>query len=534
MKVYGSLGITVLILTIFSLFVACVATRQFQPVDGKVLSASAKSPHFPVQGYSDFARDWLKKNKDDQKDKAKDGRRFQLAPADSFTSGLFLKQAKVLAADYDLIRRDFSELRDLSDKDIDAWLLMHGAIITSQQLLLAQRPVNSSDSSPIQSIPTTALTYAELSEHQLEICQRLESCRGLLQLLEDNKARLSFPYGYGRAGIVTAGVQGLSRAASDISEEEIRSSRWMYLDAKGIGVHGYAIPKAGGHSNGLIALSEALREFVHSKLVKKILLKAKKDLSLDAAANQGSCGLIPARRESTLLQQYLLEACSLIQSKSPRAQLNFSGMIFAAIDAYAVIDAGFTIDPAGSGEQAGILLRQAHHRKNGSMDDVAGDLRHRMESALILRAFGVTLHNLLFKERSLEESTIDTRDYVTRNEMDVDGRLVDFGTLLVHGGVIKFPNGLFYQNSDQSWAVRAKVLVSKDELKPIENLAVDTRFFGFNQAEQGCLPEGDPRCDILRRWTTSWVERWRGADDQQLLRRQLNDEIVRRLQAAIP
>lgn len=60
----------------------------------------------------------------------------------------------------------------------------------------------------------------------------------------------------------------------------------MYLDVKGIGVHGSAIPAAGGHSNGLLALSEALREFVHSKLVKKILVKAKQDLALDAAANQ--------------------------------------------------------------------------------------------------------------------------------------------------------------------------------------------------------------------------------------------------------
>lgn len=95
MKVHESMGIPILILSILSLSFACVARRQFQPVDGKVLSSSDKTSHFPVQGYSDFARDWLKLNKDNQQD----GHGFQLAPADVFTSGLFLNQAKVVAAD---------------------------------------------------------------------------------------------------------------------------------------------------------------------------------------------------------------------------------------------------------------------------------------------------------------------------------------------------------------------------------------------------------------------------------------------------
>jgi hypothetical protein len=124
--------------------------------------------------------------------------------------------ARVLTADYDLIRQDFPVTRPLSTTEIDEWLIRSSAFLSQDQIEVgAKRGVNTpiySDSKDLRS-----------------------SMR---------------PPNYGRALVLE--VEG------------------GILDAKGAGGVTRAISQS-SHRSGLMETAEALREFAYSKLIKKAL-----------------------------------------------------------------------------------------------------------------------------------------------------------------------------------------------------------------------------------------------------------------------
>ena len=122
---------------------------------------------------------------------------------------LQLRNARVILADYDLIRKDFpNDVGSLTDRQIDAWLVDKTAYMSIQQV--AQQEVNSS-------IPVTG--------------KAIKAYR---------------PREYGRAHVFKAG-SGL-------------------IDAKG---SGSIDPHAGFERTGLATLAEVIREFLMEKLVSK-------------------------------------------------------------------------------------------------------------------------------------------------------------------------------------------------------------------------------------------------------------------------
>lgn len=180
---------------------------------------------------------------------------------------------RVIAADYGLIIRDFPFLSSLSKQEIDRWLIQNSGFIAASQA--AAKDTNT----PIQ--------FSPFDEKSTPI----DSLPGV---------RAGFrPAGYGRALV----FQVLDREGQPVG----------LIDAKGVGADA---PKNISHSNGLMSLSEALREFIFEKVVNRVFA--------------------------------------------------FEKAPFTTVGVYAVMDYGFAVtEKTESGvdfQRAGFVLRQAHVR----------------------------------------------------------------------------------------------------------------------------------------------------------------------------
>ena len=126
---------------------------------------------------------------------------------------LHVSTARVMLADYDLIRQDFPEVKTFSNDKIDAWLIANTAFISKEQA--AQEVVNT----PIK--------------------------------LDGVKKKAFRPREYRRAHVFQMDTGGL-------------------IDAKGTGS---VDPHQGNERNGLAALADVIREFMFEKMVKRIFNK---------------------------------------------------------------------------------------------------------------------------------------------------------------------------------------------------------------------------------------------------------------------
>ncbi len=120
-----------------------------------------------------------------------------------------LAKARVILADYDLLKKDFSELQSLDNGQIDQWLLDHVAYISIPQ------------------------TKSKKTNTEIPVGR---------ELIEAQR-----PPNYNRALVFKAGT-GL-------------------IDSKG---NGSLNPYHGGHGNGLATLGEMIREYIYQKLIQKV------------------------------------------------------------------------------------------------------------------------------------------------------------------------------------------------------------------------------------------------------------------------
>lgn len=128
-----------------------------------------------------------------------------------------VSSAKIILADYDLIRKDFAITRNMTEMEIDRWLLAQTAFMS-----------------------------------EVQVRQTLVNNQIPLEKDKDNKEinRKAYrPQLYGRA-LVFEVDDGL-------------------IDAKGVGA--YQQPARGSHKNGLASLGEVIREFLFQKKVQQIL-----------------------------------------------------------------------------------------------------------------------------------------------------------------------------------------------------------------------------------------------------------------------
>jgi len=144
-----------------------------------------------------------------------------------YPSAVYLEAPVVALADYELIRRDFAQVKDLNDREIDRWLLENATYLAESQA--QQGPAGYH---PIQ------------SQVSMDYSAPKDAYR---------------PEGYGRALIFAMPGGG-------------------YVDVKGAGA---SQPAYGSHANGLATLSEGIREFLMEKAISAAF-------EVDAARNQGN------------------------------------------------------------------------------------------------------------------------------------------------------------------------------------------------------------------------------------------------------
>ena len=129
-----------------------------------------------------------------------------------------LSNAKIVMADYPLLRRDFPLLQSYSESQIDEWVLQNAAYVSEPQS--AQALVNT----PIPLSQETRTAYR--------------------------------PPDYGRALVFQA-------------TDPVSNAPVGMIDAKGVGSL-KPFQAADGHGNGLATLGESIREFVYEKLARKV------------------------------------------------------------------------------------------------------------------------------------------------------------------------------------------------------------------------------------------------------------------------
>lgn len=192
--------------------------------------------------------------------------------------------ARIIMADYALIKKDFSQTKNMTPEQIDTWLLSQAGYIHYEQSFIGSR---NGVNEPIQ--------------------------------LEADFREAGKPADYRRGLIFEAPEGGL-------------------IDGKGFGTSN---PSRGSHSDGLMELTEAVREFIFSKTVEKVLVHSK------------------------------------------------SGV--GAIGTYAVIDWGFKMRPgdqAGFNYAAGAVVRQGHRRHSGMYSLFSDNMTAYIEK--VLRYYGIT------------------------------------------------------------------------------------------------------------------------------------------------
>lgn len=235
-----------------------------------------------------------------------------------------LKNAKIVFTDYQLLRKDFPELRSMNQDQIDQWLLDRAAFVSRHQ-------VGSTEANSV--IETTDVVKTGYR-----------------------------PIDYGRAMVYETGSGGL-------------------IDAKGVGVKG---AYAGDHSDGLMTLGEAIREFTYEKMVNHVF--------------------------------------------------SYDDPAMKTVGSYAVIDTGFDVKHAdGSFSPSGIYLRQAHVRAKGSYSLFSETDSLRIEKQL--RKYGIT-------------SAGAYRDSYNWDKINIqgtkDGAVLDFGGFLTVDKLRKRPAKHFF------------------------------------------------------------------------------------------
>lgn len=136
-------------------------------------------------------------------------------PESKKESVVILSNAKIVFADYGLLRKDFPELANISNDEIDWWLLRNTAVMSESQA--KQEVVN-----------TPIVSYDKKSAYR--------------------------PPDYGRALVIPVNAPGTENPIG-------------LIDAKGVGA---LKPALKDHGDGLATLGECIREFVYEKMVNRV------------------------------------------------------------------------------------------------------------------------------------------------------------------------------------------------------------------------------------------------------------------------
>ena len=154
----------------------------------------------------------------------------------------FCKKAKVLMADYDLLRNDFATLKDKSEEYINMWLIKECAYISEGQISRFQKSGDTNDYIQIDSIDD----FFDLKQPRVSLRQR----------------------GFGRATTFIIG---------DTFSIENGIFKADMICTKGCGTQKYATDFT-KKENGLLSMVDAFKEYAFQKLIQRISEITQKDV----------------------------------------------------------------------------------------------------------------------------------------------------------------------------------------------------------------------------------------------------------------
>lgn len=400
----------------------------------------------------------------------------QVHPDSAPEKVLGLEGARVVVADYDLIRRDFPELRELGHHEIDQWLLSNTAYMsvpqTKQEGANTKIEVNGNQRSAYRPPQYgRALVFQADSPFEDEKNERLRFVRSLMQVSEDaqsgaqhwpqKKAELKEQFEHGlKMSFEQSEQENIERIFRTLEQGPQSGAKLQkehqalmkielnprnhigLIDAKGVGS---LSPRPGGHSDGLATLGEAIREYVYEKMVNTVFTH--EDVGL------------------------------------------------RTVGTYAVIDSGFGVKHQdGSASPGGIVLRQAHNRfdSHASLFSEADSLR--IEN--ILRKYGITTAGAY-------------RDVYPYDKINVQG--TKSGAVLDFGGFLVVER--FHREAIHFYGQRVLIDPTRDQLvQPDPNLRIPLEVWGTTVSGKE-----DPKLDNIWLWShelaTAFREGRAGRDD---------------------
>lgn len=400
----------------------------------------------------------------------------QVHPGSVAEKVLGLEGARVVVADYDLIRRDFPQLRNLSHDEIDQWLLQNTAYMAAPQAQQegANTRIELSGKERSAYRPPQygrALVFQADSPFDDEMNARLNFVRSLMQVADEaqsgaddwsqKKVELKEQFENGlKASFDQPSRETIERSFKTLeqspnSRAELERDRQALMkielsprnhigliDAKGVGA---LAPRAGGHSDGLATLGEAIREYVYEKMVNTVF-------------THEDAGL-------------------------------------RTVGTYAVIDSGFGVKHQdGSASPGGIVLRQAHNRfdSHASLFSEADSLR--IEN--ILRKYGIT-------------SAGAYRDVYPYDKINVQG--TKSGAVLDFGGFLVVER--FHREAIHFYGQKVLIDPKRDQLvQPDPNLRIPLEVWGTTVSGKE-----DPKLDNIWLWSHELAAAFRegraGRDD---------------------
>jgi hypothetical protein len=317
-----------------------------------------------------------------------------------------LKNAKIVYADYHLIRKDFPQISHLTDEKIDEWLLDNAALMSENQLKQTNAnglipvteqarsafrpaeygralvfpvsnylepfgPKELHTTSAIQAISNLSYYLSNPSEWDSSFDVNIYELQETLNNLEDAefKNKITDILNKMQSYVKVRSPKTLSEIRQEVEQVVNKFTPTNGLiDAKGVGS---LAPKPGGHSDGLMTLGEGIREYIYEKMINKVLVKENSGLS--------------------------------------------------TVGSYAVIDGGFDVKHAdGSSSPGGIYLRQAHVRyksKSSLLDDAKA-----LQYEKMFRKYGITTAGAYRQKYNYDMINVQGTK---------DGAILDFGGFLV-------------------------------------------------------------------------------------------------------
>lgn len=217
-----------------------------------------------------------------------------------------LRKASVVLADYDLLRADFAEqLGQLTEQEIDAWLLSNAAVLSAGQ---------------VQRISPGGDHHGRLG---------LDIAEGGVEAFVDTERPVCSGIRIRSGGRAATLFLNDGRYGFDSSDGSLRAT---LMDVKGLGTHEHSAFAENPKNTGLLNLADALREYALQRLMQRLCELEKESGEWSTVRFYGiiDTGLQYADGQVNPSTGFLNEKCVLLlRQRQSRAFVHYDGYNFS-------------------------------------------------------------------------------------------------------------------------------------------------------------------------------------------------------------